>query len=303
MEKFSQIHANVRTIGVLSLKNFEQFENIFSSGRIEDLRDGHIHTPYCPHGTKDSFHDYIARALALGYKEITFTEHAPLPINFEDTTPTKDSAMAFDCIEAYLHNLDKIKHEYRGELKINVGLEIDYIEGFEKEISQFLNHYGPYLDDAILSVHFLKHDGQYDCLDYSPEVFANMVERYNTIDAIYKRYYKTVLKSVLADLGPYKPKRIGHITLVHKFQKKFPGTRSFVPEITELLQAIKAQGYELDYNGAGTAKPLCREPYPPDWVVDKAVSMGIPLIYGSDAHQKKDLNQGKEWMKFISQAF
>lgn len=261
------------------------------------MRDGHIHTPYCPHGTKDTFQDYIERALDLGYTEITFTEHAPLPINFEDTTPAKDSAMALNRLEAYFHDLDEIKQEYRGKIKINTGLEVDYIEGYEDEIRLFLKEYGTYLDDAILSVHFLKHNGQYDCLDYSPEFFAAMIDRYGSIDAIYERYYETVLKSVLADLGPYKPKRIGHITLVHKFQKKFPVSRKFEPEIIELLDAIKAQGYELDYNGAGTAKPLCREPYPPIWIVEKAKSMDIPLIYGSDAHQKKDLNQGRASMQ------
>ena len=26
-------------------------------------RDGHIHTPFCPHGTKDTFEEYIEKAL------------------------------------------------------------------------------------------------------------------------------------------------------------------------------------------------------------------------------------------------
>ena len=26
-------------------------------------RDGHIHSPYCPHGTKDSFEMYVEKAL------------------------------------------------------------------------------------------------------------------------------------------------------------------------------------------------------------------------------------------------
>ena len=42
-------------------------------------RDGHIHTPFCPHGTTDSFETYIEKAIANNFTEITFTEHAPLP--------------------------------------------------------------------------------------------------------------------------------------------------------------------------------------------------------------------------------
>ena len=45
---------------------------------------------------------------------------------------------------------------YKGKIKINCGLEIDYIEGFESEIKETLNQIGSKLDDAILSVHFLK---------------------------------------------------------------------------------------------------------------------------------------------------
>lgn len=299
MEKFSQI-----TIYVQTTTNFKK-QLTFSSythllrEAIKNMRDGHVHTSYCPHGTKDSFNEYIERALTLGYTEMSFTEHAPLPKSFEDPAPTKDSAMDFRQLESYLHDLESLKMEYSGQIKINAGLEVDYIEGFEKEISDFLSNYGPYLDDSILSVHFLKKNGQYDCMDYSPEVFAKMVTRYHSIEAIYHKYYQTVLKAVLIDLGPYKPIRMGHITLVQKFQKKFPTSKSFAPEIIELLHAIKDQQYELDYNGAGTAKPLCREPYPPNWVVDKACELEIPLIYGSDAHQIKELNQGKEQMIFL----
>lgn len=260
------------------------------------LKDGHIHTPYCPHGTKDSFRDYAERAIELGFKEISFTEHAPLPHGFTDPTPEMDSAMDVNHLEAYFHDIERIKDEYRGKIKINCGFEVDFIEGFEEEIKGFLTKFGPRLDDAILSVHFLKHEHGFDCLDYSPDVFGKLAKIYGSVEALYKKYYETVLKSIHADLGPYKPKRIGHITLVHKFQKKFPVISSFEKEIADLLEAIKEKGFELDYNGAGTAKPLCGEPYPPAWVIEKAASMGIPLIYGSDAHQKKELGQGREMM-------
>jgi len=41
----------------------------------KNIKDGHVHSPYCPHGSKDSFELYIESALKLGLKEITFTEH------------------------------------------------------------------------------------------------------------------------------------------------------------------------------------------------------------------------------------
>ncbi|MGG0719802.1 histidinol-phosphatase HisJ [Robertmurraya massiliosenegalensis] len=258
------------------------------------LKDGHIHTPFCPHGTKDSFNQYIEKAIQLGFEEITFTEHAPLPTGFIDTTPDQDSGMRLDVLEDYLHSIEELKSTYKKSIRINCGLEVDFIEGFEKEITDFLDLYGPMLDDAILSVHFLKHEYSYDCLDYSPDVFEQMIQKYGSLQAVYQNYYRTLLRSIQAELGPYKPKRIGHITLVKKFQKKFPPVDDNKIELMNILKIIRDRGYELDYNGAGTAKPLCRETYPPKWVAEEALKLGIPLIYGSDAHQAKELKQGFE---------
>jgi histidinol-phosphatase (PHP family) len=256
------------------------------------LRDGHIHTPYCPHGTKDNFEEYIKKAIEKGFSEISFTEHAPLPESFIDTTPDQDSGMQIEQIEDYIREVEHWKHVYKDKIRINCGLEIDFIEGYEEEITKFLSQYGPSLDDSILSVHFLKHQNSYDCLDYSPSVFEEMIHNYGSLDAVYLQYFRTVLKSIQADLGVYKPKRIGHITLVRKFQKRFSNERDFSPEIIKILEAIKENGCELDYNGAGTRKPLCGEPYPPHWVVQEALKRNIPLVYGSDAHQVKELKQG-----------
>jgi histidinol-phosphatase (PHP family) len=255
-------------------------------------RDGHIHTPFCPHGTKDTFESYIERALSLGLEEISFTEHAPLPDGFIDTAPTQDSAMNFDELDDYFDEIDRVKLLYSGKIKINAGLEVDYIEGFDRQITETLNKIGHRLDDAILSVHFLKQQQTYHCLDYSPNVFSEMINEYGSLENIYRKYYETLLLSIYTDLGVYKPKRIGHITLVHKFQHRFPYTGDEQKYLLPILEAIKENKLELDYNGAGTAKPLCREPYPPDWVINQAKAMDIPLVYGSDAHQMKELGQG-----------
>jgi histidinol-phosphatase (PHP family) len=262
------------------------------------LKDGHVHTMFCPHGSNDTFEKYIERAMSLGLEEISFTEHAPLPIGFVDTTPTNDSAMGWTEIEEYFREIHRVKELYKGKIVINRGLEVDFIEGYEKEIKESLNKLGPYLDDAILSVHFLKKDDKYDCLDYSPQVFSEMIQSYGSLERVYQKYYETVLLSIRADLGTFKPKRIGHITLVHKFQKKFPYNGDEKPFLLELLKEIKTNGYSLDYNGAGTRKPLCREAYPPNWVIEEAVKLNIPLVYGSDAHQAKELGQGMDQMCF-----
>ncbi|MGD7021390.1 histidinol-phosphatase HisJ [Rossellomorea vietnamensis] len=258
--------------------------------------DGHIHSPYCPHGTKDTFYQYINRAIELGYDQITFTEHAPLPEGFEDPVPDKDSGMKKEYLKGYLRDLEELKKEFQNKITIKSGLEIDYIEGYEEETKQFLDTYGPLLDDSLLSVHFLLKDGTYDCLDFSSGNFEKMIEVYVSVDSIHQTYYTTVLKSVTADLGNYKPNRIGHITLADKFKKDFPPKGSFQKKIDEILKEVAKRGMELDYNGAGFFKKGCGVSYPPPEVARQAMQMGIPLVYGSDAHQAKDLNQGRDLM-------
>ena len=76
-------------------------------------RDGHIHTPYCPHGTTDSLTHYIEKAIAENFTDITFTEHAPLPQGFIDPTPDKDSGMNPDYLMPYFNDLKQLQKQYR----------------------------------------------------------------------------------------------------------------------------------------------------------------------------------------------
>ncbi|MCM3715011.1 histidinol-phosphatase HisJ [Halalkalibacter oceani] len=258
------------------------------------VHDGHVHSPLCPHGTKDDFVDYCEKAIALGIEGISFTEHAPLPASFDDPTPQQDSGMNPADLPRYIEHIQLVKREYKGRLNILLGLEVDYIEGFEKETADFLNEVGPLLDDSILSVHFLHLRDRYLCLDYSPDVFQSAVDLLGSTAKVHEHYYQTVFASIKADLGRYKPKRIGHMTLARKFQKRFPAPDSqlFAKEITRILTAIQQKGYQLDYNGAGCLKPLCREPYPYASIIEEAVRLKIPLVYGSDAHSANGLLSG-----------
>jgi histidinol-phosphatase (PHP family) len=261
--------------------------------------DGHIHTPFCPHGSSDSFREYIERAISLDYTHLTFTEHAPLPAGFTDTTPDQDSGMSEDDVSIYFDTLEELKEIYKHRITIRSGLEVDYIEGFEKETSDFLNSWGERLDDSILSVHFLQYKNKWDCLDFSHEVFHSMIDRYGSVEAVQAHYYRTVLKSIEADLGSFKPNRIGHITLVNKFQKLYPASKPFTEEIQTILEAVAVKGLELDYNGAGVIKPHCGESYPPQEIIEQAHSLGIKTVYGSDAHSASGLDQGRHAMKLL----
>ncbi|WP_010303789.1 histidinol-phosphatase HisJ [Kurthia senegalensis] len=253
-------------------------------------RDGHIHSPYCPHGTKDSFEQYIEKAIASGFTDISFTEHAPAPEGFLDPTPERDSFMTIHEFETYVNELKQLQRKYHNQIRIRIGIELDYIEGYEIQTTAFLKKYGHLLDDAILSVHFLKYNGTYTCIDFSDEVFIAFAKQVGSVEAVYQLYYDTIIQSIQADLGMAKPKRIGHPTLIHKFQLAHKETINDDTQVQTVLRLIAKKGYELDVNSAGLSKKYCLESYPPVSYITLAKELQIPLVFGSDAHQASDLH-------------
>lgn len=248
------------------------------------MKDGHIHTQYCPHGSNDKIEEYIKKAIEIGLDEVTFTEHLPLPNNFSDPSPEKDSAMDIKSLHKYIEEVHKLKYKYIDKIKINVGVEVDYIEGLEEETKALLDQYGPYFDDSILSVHILNINNSYHVMDYSKEEFENISKLLSGVSNVYYKYYKTVKKAIGADLGKYKPKRIGHLNLVRKFNKVFPYNYENNIVLEELLIQIKEKGYELDYNVSGLFKEYCKEAYIDGPLLNLVNKYNIPMVLGSDSH-------------------
>ncbi|MGV3489536.1 MAG: histidinol-phosphatase HisJ [Tuberibacillus sp.] len=260
---------------------------------MQSKGDFHVHTPFCPHGTDDTLESYVEAALQKGLSYLSFTEHAPLPDNFIDPVPEQDSAMKMAEVERYFAEVDHLKKKYKGKIKIRHGFEVDYIEGFEQETAALLKHFGRQVEDAILSVHMLKApNGEYVCLDYSPEEFGRMVELFGSIDEVYKAYYETVIKSIKANLGVFKPKRVGHITLIEKFSKLFIPNSNYDGYIDIILQLIKENNYALDVNTAGLYKEYCGKSYPAADILKKSQRLNIPLIFGSDSHTSEHIGRG-----------
>ncbi|MFR5403936.1 MAG: histidinol-phosphatase HisJ, partial [Clostridium sp.] len=184
-------------------------------------RDGHVHSPYCPHGSNDSFEKYITEAITKGIKEITFTEHLMFPKEIVGEEFYKTCAPDEKALECYFKEIDDIKVNYKDKIKVNTGLEVDYIEGYEEELRESLNKYGRRLDDGILSVHFLKVEDKFYAVD-GLESFEDLLKSVGTLSKVYDLYFDTLIKAIKSDLGEFKPRRIGHPTLVRIFNKKYP---------------------------------------------------------------------------------
>ncbi|KRK79263.1 histidinol-phosphatase HisJ [Companilactobacillus nodensis] len=268
------------------------------------LLDGHTHTEFCQHGSGEPAEKMILRAIQLGMKKYCITEHAPLPADFKsvydgDPDGFDTGAMDLTDLPDYMKQMQRLQKKYQSELEISIGFEVDYLEGFEDWTRDFLDEYGPQTQESILSVHFMQGKGQKQwCIDYDTDAYQEgFVQFLDDPQHVFKQYYETVKKSVEADLGQYRPQRIGHMSLVRKFQDYFGLAEDYDAEnmklITGILQEIKQQSRELDLNLAGLYKPLCNDFYPGRQITEVAKELGIPLIYGSDAHDIASVGHGQ----------
>lgn len=255
---------------------------------INTKRDGHVHSPFCPHGSLDTLDMYIKKALERGINEITFTEHMPLTLK-KDPSPRNNSAMSEETLIKYLESIGNLKEQYKDKIKINIGVEVDYLEDEEANIRILLNKYGRDIDDSILSVHTLKYKGKYYPIGSGVEELKKLVDALGSIKKFYNLYYKTVLKSIKCDLGEYKPKRIGHPTLVRKYKEDFENEIYDLNLLKEIVDALKEDSYEIDLNTSGLRKEKCKEIYPTGIFMKLLVENKIPMILGSDSHEAKDV--------------
>lgn len=252
--------------------------------------DGHVHTPYCPHGTAAPMEEYVKDAERKGVGVLVFTEHAPLPEGFNDPVPKKDSAMRAKDVEAYLAEGERLRLKYRGRIDVRCGFEIDYIEDFEEETADFLKRHPEAAENSILSVHFVKLRDGWFCIDYSANSFAEKSNEVG-VESLYQAYGQALEKLAGKPFGDLNPPVLGHLNLIHKFRKRISPKRDPI-NWAGILEKAANSGYTLDFNHAGLRKPDYGETYPEPWMLKEAKRLGISLQTGSDAHAPEDVGSG-----------
>lgn len=87
----------------------------------------HVHTWRCHHAFKGiSDEDVVKRAIEIGAESIYFTDHAPFPGN------PFGNRMKYEQLDEYLWTLDNLRRKYKSDIKIYVGLEIEYFPKYDR---------------------------------------------------------------------------------------------------------------------------------------------------------------------------
>lgn len=243
--------------------------------------DYHTHHERCGHAV-GKLEDYVKRGIAMGLEQLGLSDHLPL-IHVDPATYYPEMAMPLEELPRYVEECLSLKERYRGIIDLRVGLEADYIEGYEEQITELL---APYPWDYLIgSVHFL---GEWDITDY------RQVHGWEGKDPleVYRRYYDAVRKSALSGIYDI----IGHMDVIKRFGygPTSPEDQAAVREMERsTLQAIADSGIAMELNASGLTKP-CAEMFPAQHVLQEALELGIPLTLGSDAHDPAKLGEGLE---------
>lgn len=165
-------------------------------------------------------------------------------------------------------NLYSKLQELFPDIKIRVGLEIDYFPDKISEIKKIRNSYD--FDYCIGSVHYIG--------DWMFDAERNKAEFDNwDIDRLYEKYLSLVVAAAQTGFFPL----IGHLDLLkifgHRPRKSLEAT--FYPA----LQAIKKTGVVLELNTNGWYKPV-GELYPSPELIQLMFECDIPITLSSDAH-------------------
>ncbi|NLM97698.1 MAG: histidinol-phosphatase HisJ family protein [Halanaerobiaceae bacterium] len=232
------------------------------------LVDYHLH-PY-EHGKNKNYginimEDFVNQAVENEIREIGFSDH-----------------------DEFAHKLDWEAMEYiknHSPIPLKIGLEIDYIPGGEEEIKNKILKYEP--DYTIGSIHYINGWG-----------FDNpaFIDEYKgrDIDQCYQEYFELLRRAVNSGLFNI----IGHFDIIKIFGYR-PIRINVMDIIKPVLEDVRRRDLVLEVNTNGLNKPV-KEIYPSLAILEMAFQFGIPITFGSDAHEAKRVGENiKEYAALL----
>ena len=229
--------------------------------------DYHMHTPLCRHARGEP-EEYAQYALKLGFKEIGFSDHAPMPQDDFDTW-----RMNADKLDEYVAKIRKVQQDFP-QLTIRLALEVDYLPGYEDWITDLAERH--LWDYFIGSVHYVSDSWAVD----DPQKLSEWKHRY--AGEVWTVYFERLTKA--AETGLFEI--VGHADLPKKFGHRPPS--DFSAFYKQFLDAAKRHNCAIELNTAGLRKD-CREIYPSREILQLAFQAGVPITFGSDAHAPEEV--------------
>lgn len=248
------------------------------------LMDYHLHTAVTIDGRMDEY-SACEKALSMGIHEIAFTNHVGLTQPEYSMSPV-----------SLVDHLEKIRScELRfPQLKIRLGLEMDYYPDRETEIAAKLDNYQGLIDrpfDLILgSIHEI--NGSF----YSNTLQAESFFKDRDLLALYREHFDLSTQAAQSRLFDI----IAHPDLIKKYTHQLTPPvpfDSYRSSVEPFIDALIKNGIGIEVNTKGLKLPV-QEAYPSTeflklYLARIRSSAVDPIItIGSDAHKVDDVGFG-----------
>lgn len=223
----------------------------------------HTHTVRCHHAVGTE-REYIETAIERGLKVLGFSDHSP------QIFPTDDYYSHFrmrpEETDGYISTLRSLREEYRDDIEILIGFEVEY---YPEIFDALLEHIKPYgVDYLILGQHFIANE--YDTHESSTARHFD--------NAKLTQYTDQVLEGAATGKFTY---------IAHPDVFRFEGDEAFYAiETRRLCEGAKALGIPLEVNFLGLVEG---RHYPSDRFFKIAREVGCDFVFGCDAHKPNDV--------------
>ena len=238
--------------------------------------DGHVHTYLCRHAV-GTMEEYVRAAVLKGLQTITFLEHMEAGIQYPFCTWLKKADF-----DLYWEEGKRLQKAYHSIIAVKLGVELGYNPNASSALEEALIFF-PW-DIIGLSCHFYPHEGRhYNMLSQKGESIEKLAGIGS--EKVLSWYLDALKEGV---------ERLNCTVLCHldAALRHLPGVdyqEKHAEKVMALLQAVHKKGMALEINTSGYH--YRGHPFPADWIILKAVEMGIRLAPGSDAHRPEDVGR------------
>lgn len=246
----------------------------------------HTHCTYCD--GKNSIEEFVHKATDLGYDQLGFSSHAPVP--FEN-----DFSIQEEQIPNYVREVDALKEKYPN-LQLFRGLECDFIPGMTKPFAFFKDHYE--LDYIIGGIHLVRpeNDDQIWFIDGPKrEVYDDGLrnlfggDAHKAVTRFWEQTFEMIETQsfdVIAHFDKIKMHNQNRF-----FQEDEPYYRVLADHCVEL---IRRHHLIVEINTRGIYKGRCPDFYPSDYLLQQLAKSKTPMIVSTDAHLADELPLERE---------
>ena len=219
-------------------------------------RNYHTHTTRCRHA-RGTEREFIEQAIERGTKVLGFSDHTPylFPDGYYSTF-----RMYPQELESYVTTILALKEEYRRDIEIHLGLEMEFYPAFFERTIRFMEDYP--LEYAILGQHCLEN-----------EMGAPFSGTYTEDPERLQCFADQVIEAM--DIGKW-------LYIAHPDIINYPNDRpEYRKEMRRLCAAAKARKLPLEINLLGITTG---RNYPNHTFLEVAAEVGNEVILGEDLH-------------------